>query len=160
VLEVLCPWSIGDRFVAPSALKRDVSVVEGSNVDFSAVLDRGACETREPRTVRGHWRGRYSSAFEESQFTPCPVDPITREVRSYGHPFGRRAWVNFSKTVWKKPGLGGLAFDSTNSRDYGFVEWSGTLYGPEKSGHMGMSNYLLTVDSIFRMSPTGECDVR
>ena len=122
---------------------------------MSGVVSAGACDPIPARSVRGRWRGRYSSAFEESSFSPCPDDSISREVRAYGNPLGRRAWVGYSKDVWKKPGAGELAHDSVSSR--GFVEWSGTMYGPTMAGHMGMSNYGLTVDSIFSMSPTGGC---
>ncbi len=154
--EVICPVP-ATQFMAitPVAMKREVAVVAGRATEMSGVVSAGACEPIPARSVRVRWRGRYSSAFEESSFNPCPDDSIAREVRSYGRPFGRRAWVEFSKSVWTKPGAGELANDSVSGR--GFVEWSGELHGPALSGHMGMSNYRLVVDSIFSMSPSGSC---
>jgi hypothetical protein len=154
--EVICPVPVMHLLaITPVAMKREVTVAAGGVTEMSGVVSAGACEPIPARSVRGRWRGRYSSAFEESSFSPCPDDSIAREVRSYGHPFGRRAWVEFSKNVWTKPGAGELASDSVSSR--GFVVWSGELHGPALSGHMGMSNYRLVVDSIFSMSPSSSC---
>jgi hypothetical protein len=155
-MEVICPVPVMQLMaITPVAMKREVTVVAGRAAEMSGVVSAGACEPIPARSVRGRWRGRYSSAFEESSFSPCPDDSIAREVRSYGPPLRRRAWVKFSRSAWTKPGAGELANDSVSSR--GFVEWSGELHGPAVSGHMGMSNYRLVVDSIFSMSPSGSC---
>jgi hypothetical protein len=96
-------------------------------------------------------------AFEESSFTPCPNDSLAREVRSYGHPFSRHAWVRVAPNAWQTEGLGQLGEDPQHRRISGFVEWSGILRGPGRHGHVGTANYELTVDSIFVRSPSGQC---
>jgi hypothetical protein len=157
-LEVVCPIAPFSGVVPPVALRRTVVVADGEEADVSATIAATACDPISPRTVRVHWRGWYSAGFEESSFRPCETDTLAREMRAYGHPFGRHAWVTVSSTAWRRSRLDGVPSNPRIGGVAGFVEWSGSLRGPAASGHMGGANYDLTVDSIFSVAATGACD--
>jgi hypothetical protein len=157
VLEVICPIQAFSLAV-PVALRRSVTVTAGQEVDVGTTLKETACNPPPPRTVRVRWRGWYSTAFEESSFRPCATDTVAREVRGYGHPDGRHAWVLVSPAAWGRRTLDAVQGDPQTGGAAGFVEWSGVLHGPSPSGHMGSANYALTVDSIFSVSARGSCD--
>jgi hypothetical protein len=151
---LVCP-PVGLSLAVPAISLRSIPVFAEHYADASATVGRHACDQPPARDVRVHWRGWYSAGFEESEFTPCPDDPVAREVRSYGDPLHRHAWVTVPEGVWQKAGIRQLEPDTASGLHLGFVEWSGILHGPAPSGHMGVANYSLRVDSIFTRKPQG-----
>ena len=152
--EVVCP---GYFATAPVATVASLSVREGIETRFNPVISASNCEPKPSRVRHVHWRGHYSGGFEESSFAPCPSDSLAIEVRSYGHPFRRHAWVSSMEAEWRAPKVGHFVPDGASGYVGGFVEWSGQLTGPRLSGHMGMANYDLVVDSIFAIASSGKC---
>lgn len=155
-IEVVCPTSFGS-LAAPTPVRRSVVLQGGTSNEFSPVLGAHACQPVPARATHVHWRGFYSAGFEESSFHPCNSDSLAAEVLSYGHPFGRSAWVRIATNAWNARKTSELALDPRSRYSTGFVEWSGRLTGPSASGHMGMANYELVVDSVFAAAPSGSC---
>lgn len=95
---------------------------------------------------RAVFRGHYRAGFEESRFGAC-ADSIT-------------AWVNVTPAArktgpkWPKP-------NGKYSATW-FVEWEGVLRGPWRwrYGHMGVSNYELTVERVLKVRhpKAGDCE--
>ncbi|HEV7990714.1 MAG TPA: carboxypeptidase-like regulatory domain-containing protein [Gemmatimonadaceae bacterium] len=157
VLEIVCPTRIG-TFVMPVLLKQSIVLRRGATLEFSPVLENQTCDPKPSRAAHVHWRGTYAQGMEESSFRPCPTDSIALEVRTYGHPIGRKVWVDWSRAPWRAPRVGELTMNAEHSEAMGFIEVSGVATGPRPSGHMGVSNYELLVDSVFAISPKGTCD--
>ena len=155
-IEVLCPNR--DLGVAvPVAVHQVLLIQAGRVADVPLTVARDGCTPIPPRDTHVHWKGWYAFAFENSSFRPCASDTVARELLGYGHPIGRRAWVMWAPTVWRRPGLAKFRPDTATGGVFGFVEWSGVLHGPAPAGHMGISNYLLTVDSVFDIAADGRC---
>jgi hypothetical protein len=80
-IEVLCPSRVGG-FAVPVALNRVVRINGEHPTELEATVPADACVPIPPRAVHVHWRGSYSSGFENSSFYPCPIDSLAREVRT------------------------------------------------------------------------------
>ena len=158
-LEVVCPFSpySPSGLAVPVAARPTVAIVAGRESVLDVVVPDDGCRPIPSREIRVRWRGAHYSAFENVTFSPCESDSLARELRSYGHPMARRAWVRFQDSAWGRSRLRAMATDTVIGGLSGFLEVSGILRGPQPSGHMGMSNYELLVDSIFSVLPRGRC---
>ena len=118
------------------------------------------CDLRPLRRITGVFSGHYTSEFEVSEFVPCPRDRWFIPSDSVGTQRGLRgrAWVR-----WTRPGLldapGGEATpERVSGGNRYFVRWRGAIEGPSSYGHMGISPFLITVDSVLDVRTSGRDD--
>jgi len=135
----------GRRLLEGTALARDtLAVADGQEVRFDVRTDAAGCDMRPFIVRRGVFLGHYTVGFEESSFLACG-DSLA-------------AWVEATPAAMRT----GPQWPKPNNRYYPtyFVRWQGTLRGPWRYGHMGVSNYELTVDSILSVRRPGRSDCR
>jgi hypothetical protein len=90
------------------------------------------CDQRPFTVHQGVFEGRWRSGFEESRFVPC--DPLLPE-----------AWVAFAPDAQTGPGVK-WPEDLDKYYPEVFVRFEGQLVGPWRYGHLGVSDYQLTVN--------------
>jgi hypothetical protein len=112
---------------------------------------RGERHPRHPgfRTETRVFSGYYTPGFESSKFVPCANDTWVLTSDSLSKHFWEpSAWVTWSKKVkgtftWPR---------DVRPDEYGnptfFVRWYGSMTGPGRYGHMGVSDFLFKVDSV------------
>lgn len=114
-------------------------IVCGAALVACLVLSVSCAESGRKREV---YRGHYRDAFESSTFTPCN-SANTWWVKGAAPPFDERA--NRSATSIQPRVL--------------YVEWTGTLRGPGRFGHLGKYAYEIEVENtiIERAPSPGDC---
>jgi len=117
------------------------------------------CDPRPVRRVSGTFSGHYTPGFESSKFVPCPSSEWFIPADSLdAYPYdARRAWVRWSvgrmrELKWPKAPRDPYG----NSRYY--VRWRGTVVGPGRYGHLGVSAFELQVDSVAELRAPGPQD--
>jgi hypothetical protein len=111
--------------------------------DFA--VDTHGCDPRPFTVVKSDFRGHFSEGFEESRFVPCGDST-------------RYAWVTFTPAA-RPPNVAPDWPDVpvVNGYPRWFVHWHGTMTGPSRYGHFGVSPYQITVDSIIEIrAPSGD----
>lgn len=139
----------------------DVGVSEGVPTRRDWVVDASGCDPRPLRRVAGVFRGYYTPGFEASEFVPCAEDAWFLPSDSLRtQPYDeRRAWAVLSDArfpdAFRLPDAPRNAYG--NPRYY--VHWRGTVVGPGRYGHFGISAFELRVDSVleFRAPREGDC---
>ena len=138
-----------------------IDVAHGARVRRDWIVDASGCDARPLRRVAGTFRGFWTPGFESSEFVPCgsdawfvPGDSLRTE------PYDeRRAWA------WLREGSIPEDFEwpaATEDR-FGnptfYVHWRGTIVGPGRYGHMGVSPFEIQVDSVIelRAPRAGDC---
>lgn len=92
------------------------------------------CDQRPFLVHRGVVEGRWRYGFEESRFQPC--DSLLPE-----------AWVGFAPDAQRSSGVTGpKGLDQKHPEV--FARFEGVLVGPWSYGHLGVSDYQLTVSRI------------
>ena len=119
------------------------------------------CDRRPVRRMAGVFRGHYTPGFESSEFVPCAADGWFIPGDSLDlYPFSaRRAW-----TTWP-PGVGrGLKWPDARRDRYGnsryYVRWRGTVVGPGRYGHLGVSAFEFVVDTVLELRAPRQRDCR
>jgi hypothetical protein len=149
-ISVLCETTA--VFGSKTLLTEHVTVSEAAPSRRDWVLDPTGCDPRPLRRVQGVYRGYFSFGDEVSSFAPCPADAwfLPSDSLESGSP--GNAWVILTETVlsrwslrWNRDGT---------PRNY-YVHWRGTVVGPGKYGHFGMSEFEFHVDSILEVRPMG-----
>jgi hypothetical protein len=107
-------------------------------------VDGAKCDRRPLLAESGVWIGHFTEGFEESGLELCSDST-------------RRVWVEYSKEWSTKPQP---QWPEGNDRYYPryFVGFRGRMIGPYHYGHMGVSDYELTVDSVLFVRLPGETD--
>lgn len=107
-------------------------------------MDATSCDRRPLIRRFGEWVGHYVPGFESSDLTLCDVPE-------------RKIWVAYSKdfNFNVQP-----QWPEGNDRYYPtyFVSFRGRLLGPGIYGHLGVADYLLTVDSVLFVRPPSKKD--
>jgi hypothetical protein len=103
--------------------------------------------------VAGVFRGYYTVGFESSKFVPCAADAwfIAGDALRREPYDERRAWVEWPndsgrtlrRVTW--PRIASLR--RTGYATY-FVQWRGTVEGPGRYRHLGVSAFEIRVDSV------------
>jgi hypothetical protein len=125
----------------------------------------GSCDLRPERVLHALFTGFYSSGFEQSDFLFCADSPWFADADTVGMgPVQRTALVvrprdgkfRGEPTKWPKPRL---VYPPWDYPEY-FIRWTGRLKGPGRYGHMGVSMFELTVDSIVEVRTPRSSDCR
>lgn len=113
-------------------------------------VDPAGCDPRLLRRVTGVFRGYFSFGDEVSSFDPCPADAWFLPADSLRSGSRGNAWVILTETAFSRWPLRSNR-DGT-PRNY-YVHWRGTVVGPGRYGHFGMSEFEFHVDSILEVRP-------
>lgn len=119
------------------------------------------CDLRRIRRVTAIFRGHYTPGFESSEFVPCPADGWFVPGDSLDkYPFNnRRAWVEWWPGFRQR-----LEWPEVRRDEYGYpryyVRWRGTVVGPGRYGHMGVSAFEIQVDSVMELRAPSKRDCR
>lgn len=110
-------------------------------------------------TRSGVFSGYYTRGFETSEFVPCPSDNWAPSD-SRGTPYDWPAWVvwterSLTRTVTWPP----VERDRNRNPRY-FVRWQGTVDGPGRYGHMGVSSFQFQVDELLEVRAPSATDCR
>lgn len=124
----------------------EITRAEPIRREFS--VSTATCDKRPRRVITGAFRGHYRVGFEESRFTPCPADRwgIPSDSVGTGRAPHSAAWVRW-RTPGRRPAWPAAERGPQGTRRY-YVRFSGTVAGPGRYGHFGISPFLMTVDSI------------
>jgi len=125
------------------------------------LVSRTGCDPRPVRRVTGVFRGHYTSGFEASEFIPCAADGWFIPGDSLDtYPFNaRRAWVTWPAAVGESVKWPDAARDRYGNSRY-YVKWRGTVVGPGRYGHMGVSTFEFQVDTVLELRIPGRRDCR
>ena len=109
-------------------------------------IDGEPCDRRELVEEYGSWTGHYIPGFESSDFRIC--DDTARKI-----------WAEFAPGFWDRPQEDWPEGGDQYYPRY-FVRFRGRLVGPYSYGHLGVSDYELTVDSIafVRLAASRDCE--
>jgi hypothetical protein len=110
------------------------------------------CDPRPVRRVSGVFRGHYTPGFESSEFVPCPTSAWFLPADSLdGYPYdAHRAWVEWSIGFMREVSWPTAPRDTYGNSRY-YVRWRGTVLGPGRYGHLGVSAFEFRVDSVFEV---------
>ena len=140
-----------------------ISAVASAAPRHDWVVSTSGCDPRPVRRVVGIFRGHYTPGFESSEFVPCPSDAWFLPGDSLDiYPFdARRAWATWPRHYrtdiqvrWPD-----APRDAWGNPRY-FIRWRGTVVGPGRYGHLGVSLFEFRVDSILevRIPAQGDCE--
>lgn len=138
-----------------------VALVDSSLVRRDWTVSTTGCDKRPLRRVTGTFRGYYRPGFESSEFVPCESDAWFVPGDSLGsYPYdARRAWAEFPRGFMQK-----VEWPITTRDRYGnpryYVRWHGTVVGPGRYGHMGVSPFEIAVDTLFVLREPTPFDCR
>lgn len=119
------------------------------------------CDLRPLREVKGVFRGYYTPGFESSEFVPCSTDAwfIPDDSLSV-YPFdARNAWVTWDAAAVRRLKWPEVARDKYGNSKY-YVRWRGTVVGPGRYGHLGVSPFEFRVDTVFELRAPRRKDCR
>ena len=138
-----------------------ISSAERTRRDWAVSM--AGCDLRPVRRMSGDFSGHYVGGFEASEFRPCEGDGwFTSSDSLELYPFdNRRAWVTWSERASKgvRWPQGAPPRDSDGNPRY-FVRWRGTVVGPGRYGHMGISAFEFLVDSLLEIRVPSATDCR
>lgn len=87
-----------------------------------------------------------------SEFVPCPADEWFLASDSLRADWERRAWVEWSDlSVMDQVDWPDIPTPLGSPEPTYFARFRGTVSGPSRYGHMGMSAFQLEVDSILEL---------
>lgn len=128
----------------------NVVLAPGEELRRDIVANASRCDQRPYLNTIGTFAGFFQFGFEHSRYLPCPTVPRRDSVAS--------ALADTSEWIWVKLAPRAEAQmqnapRSANRRMYHewFVEWRGRFVGPDRYGHLGVSEYQAEVDSIVSM---------
>ena len=148
---------LGSKHIVSDSIDFD----DGAGVRRDWAVSRIGCDPRTIRHVTGIFRGHYSPGFESSEFVPCPADGWFTPGDSLDWtPFNnRRAWVEWAPGLIQRLKWPKAPQDEYGSSRY-YVRWRGTVVGPGRYGHMGVSAFEIRVDSVMELRARGRRDCR
>jgi hypothetical protein len=138
----------------------DVGVSEGVPTMRDWAVDASGCDPRPLRRVAGVFRGHYTPGFEASEFVPCAEDAwfLPSDLLRTQPYDERRAWAVLSDARFPDAfSLPEAPRDSYGNPRY-YVHWRGTVVGPGRYGHFGVSAFELRVDSVLELRAPREGD--
>lgn len=158
-VSVLCETvrGLGSKHLASDSVALD----EGASVRRDWLVPSIGCDPRPIRRMTGFFRGHYTPGFEASEFVPCAADGwfVPGDSLDWYSFNNRRAWVEWApgfnqRLEWPRAPRDAYG----NSRFY--VRWRGTVVGPGRYGHMGVSAFEIRVDSVAELRAPNKRDCR
>lgn len=157
VVQLHCP---SRTLLGRNLARRTVTVPARGDVVLDVRVPPGGCFEPDSSSRTGIFSGHYTAGFESSGFVPChdASRGLADGLLPGQHLFEPSAWVTMSSTEqrqrirWPKVRAG-------EAYPRFFVRLHGTLSGPGKYGHMGVSSHGLAVDSVIqvRRPRSGDC---
>ena len=139
-----------------------IEFAPGARVRRDWVVSRAGCDSRPIRRVTGVFRGHFTPGFESSKFVPCPADAWFApgdSLESYVYD-AHMAWARFQPGVARQR----LEWPAVVRDRYGnprfYVRWRGTVVGPGRYGHLGVSPFEIWIDSLLELRAPSERDCR
>lgn len=148
---------LGSRHVVSDSIEFD----DGASVRRDWAVSRVGCDPRSIRRVTGVFRGHYTPGFESSEFVPCTADGwFVRGDSLDWYPLdNRRAWAEWAPGFRQR-----LKWPNAPRDQHGYsrfyVRWRGTVVGPGRYGHMGVSAFEIRVDSVLELRAPSTRDCR
>ena len=138
-----------------------VTVGEDSVSDIAVTVAPGSCYEPPYSELTGVFRGYWTPGFESSKFVQCTdsVMGVATTLLPGKRLFSSSAWAALDARAqsqqihWPSH----APIDEWGNHRY-FVIWRGTLKGPGMYGHMGVSEFEMTVDSILAVRAPGPRD--
>jgi hypothetical protein len=159
VLEFHCPSRtlLGRRLA-----RREVTVAPGAEAVVDVRVGPGACYEPPYAERSGVFRGHYTPGFESSRFVPCPDSAVglAGGLLPGERLFTPAAWAEYAPAAARARDVtwpSGAPRDRWGNPTY-FVVWRGTLRGPGQYGHLGVSEFGFTVDSVLSVRAAGRDD--
>lgn len=140
-------------------LARDtLTITEPKEITKDWNVSTVGCDHRPIRRMTRTFTGFWTPGFEISDFIPCPIDSWSLPSDSLPPGYNaQHAWASLGKGArvekWPK-----VPLDKWGNGQY-YVEWRGTLEGPGHYGHMGVSAFSFTADSVIQLRAPrrGDC---
>ena len=143
LVEAYCPSTTG---VGREIFSDLIVISPQSATQVEVIVPVGFCDEPEyserPVVVSGH----YMRGFETSNFAPCDPDRLDLSKNTFFDP--PPIWVAFSNGAGSE-----IEFDVLY-----LIEARGTLKGPGRFGHMGVSAYELLIDDVLTYERMDELD--
>lgn len=131
-----------------------IAIQGGDTTTMQLTVDGRVCDQRPVTQLSGAFRGYYESGFEHSRFVPCrdaasgvPRDHPARADSAW-------VWVSWTQRALT-PARPWPAGEAREGYQRWYVEVDGTLEGPNRYGHLGVSEYALDATGIRRMRRGG-----
>lgn len=135
-----------------------LELVAGRPTVRAIVGDARGCDQRPFATRTGRYRGFYESGFEHSRFVPCATSAA-------GLPPTLAALRGDSIWVWAEFRAGAVtppwpaAAEHPGFRRW-YIEWRGTIRGPDRYGHMSVAEYQAEIDTVLALRRPSRRDCR
>jgi hypothetical protein len=145
--------------------RRTVAVVAGQESVLDVRVPPGGCYELVYSERVGIFRGVWTPGFESSAFVPCADSAlgVASELLPGKRLVGTRAWAELTTSARvNSPARPKRAPRDAWGNPRYFVVWRGILKGPGTYGHMGVSEFMMMVDSVLtiRASAKDDCSRR
>lgn len=138
-------------------LLQRMRLVPGTELSIDLRVDTVLCDEPEYREFRAELRGLYARGFEWDGFRICADStlPLPRDANRSS------PWSDAYTSVYIPPSAQesfGRAVEKgapeyMRSEIAIYVRWTGTFRGPGQYGHLGLTPYAFTVDSVAFIGP-------
>ncbi len=125
------------------------------------IVSSAGCDLRPLRQVSRIFTGHYTPGFESSKFIPCANDAWFVPTDSLDlYPYdAKEAWVTWRDAANQQVKWPDAPRDEYKNPTY-YVRWRGTLVGPGRYGHLGVSPFQFFVDSVLLLRAPTKNDCR
>ncbi len=125
------------------------------------IVSSAGCDLRPLRQVSRIFTGHYTPGFESSKFVPCANDAWFVPTDSLDlYPYdAKEAWVTWRDAANQQVKWPDAPRDEYKNPTY-YVRWRGTLVGPGRYGHLGVSPFQFFVDSVLLLRAPTKNDCR
>lgn len=124
----------------------NIEISAGQNLTRAFKVGATDCDQRPLLSVAGEFRGFYENGFEHSRFIPCPVPAAGPQslLSAISKP-GVWVWAEFRRRGVPRSWPDG---EQTSGIRRWYVQWRGTIRGPDRYGHLGGAQYEAVVDTF------------
>jgi hypothetical protein len=156
-VEVRCPSRHG---YGRLLLARRIAIAPGATLRLPVDVAPGLCVERAYAERPGEFHGIWSVGFEHNRFSICAdstlgfaADPETETPFAYLGEDASGAWVTFSDRARTDLRRRPKAKKQEDGYQQYFARFRGTMKGPGRYGHLGVSPYEFEVDSVVSLLP-------
>lgn len=146
------------RSLTPHILLSDtIALAPYENMRRTISTSAAGCDQRPYLSLRGTFRGLVQFGFEHSRFIAC-----TSEGARVGLPPALAdSTANITVELGERAGKEPTRWPPGSEREFyqeWFVEFTGTIEGPWRFGHLGGSEYQAVIDVVHRVRPSRPVD--